>query len=194
MTSLVLFFTNIKIGSITFAQHTLIVTCALTVVGIQSVFFWTFAKSVAIQKRLLFSDKLFKAVRALFGLEKCLLTGGLLVMTGFAMACYGLFYWYPLSFGSVEGDALIRIVCGASVLISTGFQLTFGAFFMVVFDQPTGHGVVGLGHIGRKICRTMLIQQGFSPDRGEKRPCCINTLAANSRPENQRSFSHSRRL
>src|SRR5262249_3390468 len=72
LVSLVLFFTQIKIGSIVFAQHTLIVTCALTAIGIQSTFFWTFAKSVAIQKRLLFSDPVFKIAKRLFNLENCL--------------------------------------------------------------------------------------------------------------------------
>ena len=139
--SLALFFTNIKIGSIVFAQHTLIITCALTVIGIQSVFFWTFAKSVAIQKQLLFPDPIFKTVRRFFNLEKCLVSGGLLVMIGLAIACYGLFYWYNLSFGPVEGDTLIRTVCAASVLISIGFQLIFAAFFMVLLDQQPGYGV-----------------------------------------------------
>ena len=151
LTSLVLFFTNIKIGSITFAQHTLIVTCALTVIGIQSVFFWTFAKSVAIQKQLLFSDPIFRTVRRFFDLEKCLVAGGLLVMIGLAIACYGLFYWYSLSFGPVEGDTLIRTVCAASVLISIGFQLIFAAFFMVLIDQQPGHEASSLGRVRQKI-------------------------------------------
>ena len=89
--SLFLFFTNIRIGSVAFAQHTLIITCALTVVGIQSVFFWSFAKSVAIQKQLLLPDGTFRAVRRLFNLEKCLIGGSLLVLSGLAIAAYGLF-------------------------------------------------------------------------------------------------------
>jgi glycosyltransferase involved in cell wall biosynthesis len=133
--SLFLFFANIRIGSITFAQHTLIMTCALTVVGIQSVFFWSFAKSVAIQKQLLLPNAAFRAVRGLLNLEKCLLLGALLVLSGLAIAAYGLFYWYTLSFGPVEGDTLIRIVCAASVLTSIGFQLIFSAFFMLLLDQ-----------------------------------------------------------
>jgi glycosyltransferase involved in cell wall biosynthesis len=137
ITSLVLFFTNIKIGSVVFAQHTLIITCALTVVGIQSVFFWTFAKAVAIQKQLLLPDSVFKMVRPLFDLERCLLIGGLLVLSGLVIAVYGLFYWYNLSFGPVEGDTLIRVVCAASVLISIGFQLSFSAFLMLLLDQPS---------------------------------------------------------
>jgi glycosyltransferase involved in cell wall biosynthesis len=138
LTSLALFFTNIKIGSISLAQHTLIVTCALTVVGFQSVFFWTFAKSIAIQKQLLFSDPIFRAVRRFFDLENCLLAGALLVMAGLAIACYALFYWYNLSFGPVEGDTLIRAVCAASVLVSLGFQLVFASFLMVLIDQQSG--------------------------------------------------------
>ena len=138
--SLVLFFTNIKIGSIVFAQHTLILTCALTVIGVESVFFWTFAKSIAIQKRLLFTDPIFRAVKKLFKLEKCLVIGGLLVTCGLALACYGLFYWYRLSFGPIAGDTLIRIVCAASVLMSMGFQLMFAAFFMLLIDQQLGQG------------------------------------------------------
>ena len=135
MTSIVLFFTSIQIGSVVFAQHTLIISCTLTVLGIQSIFFWTFAKSISIQMRLLPPDPVFKAIRPLFDLEKCILIGGMLVLSGLALAVYGLFYWYRLSFGPVEGDILIRVVCAASVLISIGFQLIFAAFFMLLIDQ-----------------------------------------------------------
>ena len=118
----------------------MIITCALTVVGIQAVFFWTFAKSVAIQKQLLFPNPIFKAVRRFFGLEKCLLTGGSLVMLGLVIACYALFYWYSRSFGPVEGDTLIRTVCAASVLVSVGFQLVFAAFIIALLDRQPRYG------------------------------------------------------
>src|SRR6516225_169237 len=138
--SLILLFTNVKIGPVVFAQHTLIITCALTLIGIQSVFFWTFAKAVAIQRQLVLSDSIFKIVRPLFDLEKCLAVGSLLVLSGLVMAVYALFYWYRLSFGPVEGDILIRVVCAASVLISIGFQLIFSAFLMLLLDQPSKYG------------------------------------------------------
>jgi glycosyltransferase involved in cell wall biosynthesis len=137
ITSLILFFTDIKIGSVVFAQHTLIVSCALTVVGIQSVFFWTFAKAVAIQRQLVLPDSAFKMVRPLFDLERCLVIGGLLVLGGVVIAVYALCYWYSLSFGPVQGDLLIMVVCAASVLMSIGFQLIFSAFLMLLLDQPS---------------------------------------------------------
>jgi hypothetical protein len=62
----------------------------------------------------------------------------MLVITGGTIACYGLFYWYRLSFGPVLGETLIRIVCAASVLMSIGFQLIFSSFFMYLLSQqPT---------------------------------------------------------
>ena len=112
-------------------------TSVLTVIGIQSAFFWVFAKSVAIQKQLLFTDSRFEAIRRFFNLEKCLVSGGLLVAIGFAIACYGLFYWYRFSFGEVKGETLIKIVCAASILISIGFQLIFSSFFMYLLDQQS---------------------------------------------------------
>jgi glycosyltransferase involved in cell wall biosynthesis len=137
LASLVLIFTSVRIGSVTFAQHTLIITSALAVVGIQSAFFWIFAKSVAIQKKLLLTSPRFEAIRHLFDLEKCLVGGALSVAVGFILACYGLFYWYELSFGEVRGDTLIRIVCAASMMISIGFQLIFSSFFMYLLDQQS---------------------------------------------------------
>jgi glycosyltransferase involved in cell wall biosynthesis len=166
--SLVLFFTNIRIGSVAFAQHTLIVTCALTVIGIQSVFFWTFAKSVAIQKQLLLPDAAFRVVRLMFNLERCLVGGSLLVLSGLGIAAYGLYHWYSLSFGPVEGDTLIRVVCAASVLISIGFQLIFSAFFMLLLDQLGQVGSSASATAGAKLKPLAAVQsaaRGLAPQR-----------------------------
>lgn len=138
LASLALIFTNVQVGSLIFAQHTLIITSTLTVVGIQSSFFWIFARSVAIQKKLLLSGPRFEAIRRLFDLERCVVIGGLLVAMGAIVACYGLLYWYRLSFGEVTGDTLIRIVCAASMMVSLGFQLIFSSFFMYLLDQQSG--------------------------------------------------------
>jgi glycosyltransferase involved in cell wall biosynthesis len=143
LASSVLVFTNVQIGHVTFAQHTLVITSALTVVGIQSTFFWIFAKSVAIQKKLLFASPRFLAIRRLLNLERCLVGGSLLAAVGFAIACYGLFYWFQLSFREVRGDTLIKIVCAASMMISIGFQFIFSSFFLYLLDQQSGQAEAG---------------------------------------------------
>jgi glycosyltransferase involved in cell wall biosynthesis len=135
--SAVLIFTNIRVGSVAFAYHTLIMTSALTVIGMQSVHFWVFAKSVAIQRKLLFPDPLFKRIRPLFNLEKCLVVGGLLITSGVGVALYALVYWYYRSFGRIDDVALIKVVCTSSFMIAIGFQFVFSSFFIYLLDQNT---------------------------------------------------------
>jgi hypothetical protein len=135
--SVALIFSDIRLGSVTFAQRTLIMTSALTIVGLQSVLFWVFAKIVAIQKKLLLADAVFEKIRLLFTLERCLLLGGSLIAIGVGTAAYALFYWYSLSFDRIVGETLIKVVCAASFLIGAGFQLVFASFFIYLLDQQT---------------------------------------------------------
>jgi hypothetical protein len=59
----------------------------------------------------------------------------LLVVAGLGVALYALTYWYSQSFGRIEHDALIRVVCAASFFIAVGFQLVFSSFFIYLLDQ-----------------------------------------------------------
>jgi glycosyltransferase involved in cell wall biosynthesis len=129
--------TDIHAGRVTFAQHTLIMTSTLTLVGLQSVLFWVFARSVAIQRKLLFPNPLFSRIRPLFSLERCAFVGGLLTMIGLVVACYALFYWYNRAFGRIDDDTLIKVVCAASFLIAAGIQLIFSSFFIYLIDQTS---------------------------------------------------------
>jgi glycosyltransferase involved in cell wall biosynthesis len=135
--SAALIFTDIRVGSITFAQHTLIMTATMTSIGLQSFFFWLFAKTIAIRRKLLFPDAFFLRIRSLFTLERCLLFGSLLVAIGVCVALYALLYWYKLSFGKLEGETLIKVVCAASFLLALGFQLVFSSFFIYLIDTRT---------------------------------------------------------
>jgi len=132
--SLVLVFIDIPAGPVTFAQHTLIMTSALTLVGMQSVFFWVFTKSIAIQRKLLFPQPLFTKIRTLFTLERGLVAGIVLIMIGIGFAIDALLYWYKLSFGPIDDVSLIKIVCAASFFIGTGFQLVFSSCFIYLLD------------------------------------------------------------
>ena len=135
--SLALIVADIRIGSVIFTYHTLIMTSTFTMVGIQSVLFWVFAKSVAIQKKLLFPNSIFNKIRPLFSLEKCLVVGGLFIMTGLGVAFYALLYWYHRSFGKIDDEAFIKVVCSASFLTAVGFQVVFSSFFIYSVDQET---------------------------------------------------------
>ncbi len=135
LSSSLLMVTDIRVGEVVFAQHSLILTAAVTNIGVQSVFFWAFASIVGAHIGLLPFDASFDQFRRMFTLERSLAIGAALVLCGFATALYALIYWYELSFGEIPGDILIKVVCSASFLAVLGFQLIFAAFFICLLDQ-----------------------------------------------------------
>src|SRR2546430_16169008 len=109
--------------------HSLILTAAMTNIGMQCMSFWAFAALVSAQTGLLPLDSGFDAFRRYFTLERCLVLGTTLVVLGLSAGIYALLYWYRLSFGEIPGDLLIKVVCAASFLMVLGFQLIFSSFF-----------------------------------------------------------------
>jgi len=135
--SLVLIYTNVQVGPVNFAYHSLILTSALTSVGVQSVFFWAFARCIAVQKGLLLPDPIFDRLRLILSLERCVALGAIMIIGGLVAALYALYAWYELAFGEIMGARLIKFVCGASVLTVLGFQLIFSSFLLQLIDQTS---------------------------------------------------------
>ena len=79
-----------RVGTVVFSFHTLIMTSALTLIGLQAVFFWLFAKIVAIEKKLLFPDRTFCAIRPLVTFTPFALVGAIFALTGLDYLGYGL--------------------------------------------------------------------------------------------------------
>ena len=133
--SSILLFTDIPIGEIVFSHHSLILTAAMTNIGVQSVFFWAFAAVVAAHAGLLPLDPWLGRLHGIFSLEGTIALGCTLVLCGVGSGAYALVYWYELSFGEIAAGDLIRAVCAASFLAVLGFQLIFAAFFICLLDQ-----------------------------------------------------------
>lgn len=135
LASALLVATDIRIGGVVFGHHSLILTAAMTNIGVQSVFFWAFARVVGGHSGLLPLDPAFDEFHRIFGLERSLPIGAAFVVGGLGAAVYALLYWYHLSFGVITGDMLIKIVCAASFLAVLGFQLIFSSFFICLLDS-----------------------------------------------------------
>ena len=146
--SLLLMITDVRIGGVAFSHHSLILTAAMTNIGMQCMSFWAFAALVSAQTGLLPLDSGFDAFRRYFTLERCLVLGTTLVVLGLSAGIYALLYWYRLSFGEIPGDLLIKVVCAASFLMVLGFQLIFSSFFIALLDHVpyrTGTGSEAIG-------------------------------------------------
>jgi glycosyltransferase involved in cell wall biosynthesis len=145
--SMLLIFTNIRIGTVVFAHHSLILTAAITNIGVQSVLFWAFARIVGVQAGLFYPDPLFDYLRRNFTLERGLALGFTLVVGGLGAAIYALIYWYHLSFGEITAAILVKIVTTASFLAVLGFQLIFSSFFIYVLDHAS-ESIAPAGNLG----------------------------------------------
>jgi glycosyltransferase involved in cell wall biosynthesis len=138
LTTSVLLFTNIKVGGIVLAQHTLVVASAMITLGFQAMLFWAFSKIIAMQRGLLLSDATFDRLRAYAPLERGLIVGGALLGIGAMAIIWAFYYWSSVSFGVIEREFLLRIVCGSSTALVLGAQIVFGSLFMSLLEYGQG--------------------------------------------------------
>jgi len=142
ISSLILLVTPVQIGHVTFAQHTLVVTCAAIIIGFQAIQFWAFAKVVAMQRGLLLSDSVFERLRRYVPLERSLAIGAGLIVVGTVGVMVALGYWSSIGFGRIdfgdfESDLTLRLVCGGTTGLVLGVQVVYGSFFLYLLDYQS---------------------------------------------------------
>jgi glycosyltransferase involved in cell wall biosynthesis len=138
--TLTLFFRDVVVGNIGFAEHTMIMTAAAINIGFEAMLFWTFAKVIAIQRGLLLCDPLFERMREVMPLERGLALGALLLILGFASFADALAEWFNAGFGSLTSGSAIRLVIVSSTTLVLGAQILYGSFFLYLLDYRGDRG------------------------------------------------------
>ncbi len=147
--TLMLFFRDIVLGSIGFAEHTMIMTAAMINIGFEAMLFWAFAKVIAIQRGLLLHDPLFEKLRRAVPLERGLVGGGLLLLLGAGMFAAALAEWFAAGFGSLTSGRALRFVIVASTSLVLGAQILYGSFFLYLLDYRSAAGDSARGGAGQ---------------------------------------------
>jgi glycosyltransferase involved in cell wall biosynthesis len=130
----ILFFGDVVVGRIGFAEHTMVMTAAAINIGFESMLFWAFAKVIAIQRGLLRRDPLFERLRQAMPLERGLTIGAALFVLGLTAFAVALGEWSRAGFGElIRGDA-IRLVIASSTTLVLGAQILYGSFFLYLLD------------------------------------------------------------
>ena len=132
--TLTLFFRDVVVGNIGFAEHTMIMTAAAINIGFEAMLFWAFAKVIAIQRGLLLRDPLFERLRKLMPLERGLALGALLLLLGVASFAAALADWFNVGFGALTTGSAIRLVIVSSTTLVLGAQILYGSFFLYLLD------------------------------------------------------------
>jgi glycosyltransferase involved in cell wall biosynthesis len=143
--TLILFTGNIAVGSVGFAEHTMVMTAAAINIGFEAMLFWAFAKVIAIQRGLLLHDALFERLRQAMPLERGLALGAILFLVGLIAFGAAVAKWFSVGFGQLAEGNAIRLVIASSTTLMLGAQILYGSFFLYLIDyRGTGRDANGL--------------------------------------------------
>ncbi len=117
---------------VSFDIHTLVYSSIITVIGLQSMLFWVFAKIYGQREGIVPPDPAFDVTLQQVTLERGLITGVVVLLIGFALGIYALGTWNSQGFGQLSPDATMRIVIPSATGILLGMQLIYSSFFLTL--------------------------------------------------------------
>ena len=112
--------------------HTMLAGSGFVLLGVQAVMFHVFAKSFAINMRLLPADQRFETFLSRVSLEHGLLLGAALLAAGLIGSAAAFLHWERSGFGPQNPVELMRIEIPAITSAVAGIQAMFGSFFLGV--------------------------------------------------------------
>jgi len=130
--SSILIINKISIDNINLDVHTLLYSVTFFYIGYQFVTFFIFTKCYGIRNKLLPASDRFEKLITFLSLEKGLLLGLLIFLTGIALSFYAFTIWSNSGFGNLNPSRELRIVIPAAFLIMLGLQVILNSFFLSI--------------------------------------------------------------
>jgi glycosyltransferase involved in cell wall biosynthesis len=122
----------VVIAGVGFDSQTLLYTAAFVILGFQAVMFAVFTKVFAISEGLLPEDPKLNIQRIKVSLERGLILGASLILTGLVCSVYSVWSWKQVSFGILKPAHTLRIIIPAVTALIIGVQIVFASFFLSV--------------------------------------------------------------
>lgn len=123
---------RVTIGPATLDVHTLLFASLAILVGFQSVLFAVFTKAFAINQGLLPMDHRMERAFRLIDLERGLLAGALLAVSGLVLLGIAVGEWLRVDFGRLDAEVTLRLVIPGVTLTALGAQTILSSFFLSV--------------------------------------------------------------
>src|SRR6267142_1056665 len=122
----------VVVGSIAFDAQTLLYAAAAVILGFQAVAFSVFTKVFAISEGLLPEDPKLNVKKIKVSLERGLMLGAALILTGLVCSAYSVWTWKQVSFRVLNPAHTLRIIIPAVTALIIGVQIVFASFFLSV--------------------------------------------------------------
>lgn len=123
---------GVKIGGVAFDAHTLLFASLAIMMGYQSVLFGLFAKTFAINERLLPADPQLEAFFKVMCLERGLILGVVTFLAGVGLLGEAVWQWWCAKFGALDYAHTMRWVIPGVTLTALGFQTILSSFFVSI--------------------------------------------------------------
>jgi hypothetical protein len=123
---------------IAFDVGTELVAAMSIIAGVQMVSFACFTKVFGIAEGLLPEDRRFAEVFRILTLERGLVAGLILLLTGLGLLGWAVWLWKMAGFGGLSYASNLRLLVPAVTAIVVGIQVICASFFMSVLGLKTG--------------------------------------------------------
>jgi glycosyltransferase involved in cell wall biosynthesis len=124
----------LRMGSVMFDVHTLIVALAAILVGSNTIIFFLIAKQFSTNERLVPEGKRFRAYRTHIKAEELIVGGAALALLGIIGLVLAVHQWGMAEFGVLEYTWMMRLVIPSVGALSVGVQVLLGGFLSAILD------------------------------------------------------------
>lgn len=126
---------GITAGGVTFDAHTLLFSSLFTLLGYQSILFAVFAKTFAISEGLLPQNRRMTRFYEIVNLERGLIAGALMLLSGVVLLLVAVNQWRLRDFGQLDYAHTMRYVIPGFTLTALGFQTILSGFFVSILGM-----------------------------------------------------------
>jgi glycosyltransferase involved in cell wall biosynthesis len=141
VTAAALGYVGLRIGNVGLDVHTLLFGALMVIAGYQGVIFAILTKAFAINAELLPPDPRLARFTRVFSLERGLITGSALVVTGLALLVTTIVTWADRDFGALDYPSTLRVAIPGVLATVLGLQTILFVFFAGVLQldrRPPG--------------------------------------------------------
>jgi hypothetical protein len=127
----------LRVGSVIFDVHTLIVGLAAILVGSNTIVFFLLAKQFAANERLVPEGERFRVYRTLIKVEHLIAVGAALAIVGVLGLTLAISRWSTADFGSLNYTWMMRLVVPSVGALAVGMQVLLGGFLSALLNVKT---------------------------------------------------------
>jgi Glycosyl transferase family 2 len=125
------------IGGVGFDIHTMLYAGGATILGVQLILFALLARTVGVLKALLPMSPPLERFLRLFTLERGILFGLVLGLSGLALAIYSVESWAHARLAALDPATMMRVAIPSVTLMLAGAEIVFASFLLGLIDVRT---------------------------------------------------------